>query len=160
LTRLDFLFVHGVIWRLPLYFSLSIISSLIDRIVKGKHIVETMAVLSRPTTLAAAFLLAASSSSSSSTVHAQEDCASNLLQVAYPAPVAADGWEYRLVAQNLTRPRGILFDADGALLVVDRGEGIKRFEIEDNGGTCVSVGEPTVLTDDEDVSFAYRICRE
>ena len=101
-----------------------------------------MTVLSRP---ALAVLLAAAAASA-------QDCNINNLAVSYPAPVAADGWEYRLVAQNLTRPRGILFDSDGALLVVDRGAGIKRYEIEDNGGTCVSVGEATTLTDDENVS--------
>lgn len=104
-----------------------------------------MAVLSRPA-LVGSLLLAAT------TARAQDSCSSNTLSVSYPAPVAASGWEYRLVAQNLTRPRGILFDSDGALLVVDRGAGILRFEIEDNGGTCVSVGEPTTLTDDGDVS--------
>lgn len=104
-----------------------------------------MAILSRPA-LVGSLLLAASSA------HAQSSCSSNDLTVSYPAPVAASGWEYRLVAQNLTRPRGILFDSDGGLLVVDRGAGILRFSIEDNGGTCVSVGEPKTLTNDEDVS--------
>lgn len=101
-----------------------------------------MAILSR-SALMGSFLAVAA--------HAQGNCDINSLEVSYPAPRAASGWEYRLVAQNLTRPRGILFDSDGALLVVDRGAGILRYEIEDNGGTCVSVGEPTTLTDDEDV---------
>lgn len=109
-----------------------------------------MAILSR-TALTGSLMLAAAASA-----RAQDDCTSNKLTVSYPAPVAASGWEYRLVAQNLTRPRGILFDSDGALLVIDRGAGILRFEVDDNGGTCVSVGEPTTLTDDEDVSTSQR----
>ncbi len=75
------------------------------------------------------------------------------LTVSYPAPVVASGWEYRLVAQNLTRPRGILFDSLGGLLVVDRGAGILRFPVDDNGLLCLSLGEPVTLTDNEDVSL-------
>lgn len=112
-----------------------------------------MAILSNVALVGSVLLSAAT------TAHAQSSCESNTLEVPYPAPKAADGWEYRLVAQNLTRPRGILFDSDGALLVVDRGAGILRFEVEDNGGTCVSVGEATTLTDDEDVSVLEWISR-
>lgn len=76
---------------------------------------------------------------------------SNSLSVSYPAPVAADGWSYRLVAQNFTKPRGILFDSDGGLIVVDSGVGIKHLALTDDGGTCVSVDKQTTLLESEDV---------
>lgn len=95
-------------------------------------------------TTAAGLLLAAAANAQS--------CGYNNLEVDYPAPEAADGWSYRLVAKDLTKPRGILFDSEGALIVVDSGAGLVRFTLEDEGGTCVSVGEKTTLIEDEDVS--------
>ena len=48
-----------------------------------------------------------------------QNCTTNNLQVTYPAPVAADGWEYRLISTGLTAPRSIVFDSTGGLLVLD-----------------------------------------
>lgn len=85
-------------------------------------------------------------------VPAQQSCDSNTLEVSYPKPTAADGWSYRLVAQDLRKPRGIVFDSEGGLLVIDQGAGLAHFSLEDNGGTCVSVSKKTALMDNEDVS--------
>lgn len=74
------------------------------------------------------------------------------LSVSYGDPVAADGWSYRLVAKDLERPRGILFDTEGALLAVESGVGIVHLELEDNGGTCLQVKEKKTLVKNEDVS--------
>lgn len=71
---------------------------------------------------------------------------------AYPAPEAADGWSYCLVASNLTRPRGILFDTEGGLIVVDRGVGLVHYKLREQGD-CFEVEETKTLVDDEDVSF-------
>jgi glucose/arabinose dehydrogenase len=83
---------------------------------------------------------------------AQSSCDINDLEVSYPAPVVADGWSYRLVAEGFTKPRGILFDSDGALLVVDSGVGLLRLTLRDNNGTCLAVDENTTLLENEDVS--------
>ncbi len=63
---------------------------------------------------------------------------SNKLNVTYPAPVAASGWEYRLIANGLRRPRGIAFDDDGGLLVVESGVGLTHWTLNDEGGTCLT----------------------
>lgn len=96
------------------------------------------------TALAAAALLLAQG------VAAQDEC-SNSLEVSYPAPVAADGWSYRLVANNFTRPRGLLFDADGNLLLIDAGVGLVHLTLRDDGGSCLSVEETTTLVENENV---------
>lgn len=83
------------------------------------------------------------------------DSCSNTMKVDYPAPVAADGWSYRLVANGFTKPRGILFDNDGGLVVVDSGVGLKHLALKDEGGTCVSVDKQTTLLKNEDVSGTY-----
>jgi glucose/arabinose dehydrogenase len=105
-------------------------------------------VLGRKTT--SLFLAAAAA-----TANAQS-CSVNDLKVDYPAPKAADGWSYRLVARNLAKPRSILFDSDGHLIVLDAGEGIYRFGIDkDEGGTCLSLGDKQTLLENKDVSVTH-----
>lgn len=99
-------------------------------------------------------LLTAAAALTSQFANAQGSCDSNDLEVSYPAPEAADGWRYRLVAEGLTKPRGILFDSEGGLLVVDGGVGLLHYSFSNDGGTCVSVRENTTLIENEDVSHA------
>ena len=66
----------------------------------------------------------------------------------YPAPSLADGYVARLVASDLSSPRGIQFDSNGALLVVESGTGIAALDLDyaDNG--CITVGKrATVVAD-------------
>ncbi|KAF2199037.1 soluble quino protein glucose dehydrogenase [Delitschia confertaspora ATCC 74209] len=55
----------------------------------------------------------------------------------YAAPSLAPGWEAMVVASGLTKPRGIIFDSNGHLLLVQEGHGISSLELRDNGGACV-----------------------
>lgn len=82
---------------------------------------------------------------------------SNKLNVTYPAPVAASGWEYRLIANGLTRPRGITFDVDGGLLVVQSGVGLTHLTLDDDGGTCLTVTSNKTLIADPNVSDEMMI---
>ncbi|WQF86224.1 hypothetical protein CDEST_11238 [Colletotrichum destructivum] len=50
----------------------------------------------------------------------------NQLKPVYRTPVAADGWTFRPVANCFNRPRSILFDRLGAILLVDARSGIKH----------------------------------
>ena len=93
----------------------------------------------------------------SNSVSAQSSCDNNDLQVSYPAPEAADGWSYRLVIEELTNPRGLLFDDEGGLVVVDEGVGLLHFSLEDEGGTCVSAGRKTTLVENEEVSLTISL---
>ncbi|KAK5987769.1 L-sorbosone dehydrogenase-like protein [Cladobotryum mycophilum] len=76
---------------------------------------------------------------------AASDGCSNTLTTSYPAPVAARGWQYRLVANGFTKPRGIAFDQDGGLLVIDSGVGLVHLSLKDEGSTCLSVAEKKTL---------------
>ncbi|KAK3177697.1 hypothetical protein K4F52_009545 [Lecanicillium sp. MT-2017a] len=84
------------------------------------------------------------------------DCSNNL-KVDYPAPVAAKGWTYQLVAQNFTKPRGIAFDKDGGLLVIDSGAGLVHLKLKDDGDTCVSVDERKTLLESEDLNHGLAL---
>lgn len=85
-----------------------------------------------------------------STVLAQESCPITL-QPAYPQPVVASGYASRLIASNLTRPRSLLFDASGKMLVLEARTGIRRMGFTDHGSTCVEVTENNVVIKDTSV---------
>lgn len=94
--------------------------------------------------LAAAALSAAAAAAS--------DCPNNL-KTPYPAPVAKNGWTARVVAnEGMQKPRSLLFDTDGALLVLDQNVGVLRLVLDDHGGSCVTVKDSSTLIDNKDVS--------
>lgn len=76
-----------------------------------------------------------------------------ILSPSYDAPVVGSGWTAQLIATGLTKPRGIVFDSTGALLVVQQGVGILRVSFTDAGGTCLAVNQTKTLVDNTDVSF-------
>jgi glucose/arabinose dehydrogenase len=84
-----------------------------------------------------------------------QECSFRTLETSYPAPVTADNWNYSIIANELRRPRGILFDSDGALIVIDSGNGIIHFELEDKGGTCLQVRKKTTLLNKDNASHSY-----
>ena len=69
---------------------------------------------------------------------AQMQSCSSTLSANYPAPSIADGYVARLVANDLTSPRGIKFDSSGALLVVEQEVGITAITFNDPDDGCVS----------------------
>lgn len=77
------------------------------------------------------------------------ECAT-VLTPSYSPPVVAKGWKAQLIATGLSNPRGIKFDTNGGLLVVEGGVGLTHLTFNDNGGTCLSLkGNHTVLADKE-----------
>jgi glucose/arabinose dehydrogenase len=72
------------------------------------------------------------------------DCPSNLSS-SYPTPIVADGWSFQLIATGLSSPRGILFDSNGGLLVVQQGAGVIHLTLSDDGNRCVEVLKTTIL---------------
>lgn len=78
----------------------------------------------------------------------------NNLKTKYPAPEPRDGWTARVVAnEGLSKPRSLLFDGAGALLVLDQDVGVLRLQLEDHGGSCVTVANTTTVVDDSNVSL-------
>lgn len=67
------------------------------------------------------------------------------LKASYATPIVADGWTATLIAQNLTDPRSIIFDSNGALLVVESGAGIVHLTLADGGSGCIGIASRTML---------------
>lgn len=82
---------------------------------------------------------------------------SNTLRPRYNNPVVAGGWAFRLVANGFTRPRGIIFDQSGALLVVDSRVGIVRLTLTDDGGTCLSVKTKTTVVNAPELNHGIAL---
>lgn len=61
------------------------------------------------------------------------------LQPSYPAPSLAPGYKAQLIATNLTKPRGLIVDSIGHLLVVQQGVGITSLRIDGHGNDCLKV---------------------
>ncbi|KAH7040306.1 glucose sorbosone dehydrogenase [Microdochium trichocladiopsis] len=94
-----------------------------------------------------------------SAVLAQESCPITL-QPAYPQPVVADGFTARLIASNLSRPRSLLFDASGKMLVLQQRSGIRRLGFTDHGSTCVEVTENTVVINDTSLTHGIALSND
>lgn len=70
----------------------------------------------------------------------------------YAQPVFAAGWQGNLIANGLSRPRGMQLDSLGNLLVVQQGVGIVHLQFTDGGGTCLTLAKQTTLITDNSVS--------
>jgi hypothetical protein len=87
---------------------------------------------------------------------AQSSC-SVTLTASYPAPSVAAGYEARLIANGLTAPRGIIFDNQGHLLVVEQSSGIVGLTLADDGGACLSMISKQTIINDTTVSCILEL---
>lgn len=85
-------------------------------------------------------------------IHAAAEC-TDAPSPAHPFEVAP-GFSAQLVTGGLTKPRGIIFDSSGALLVVEAGARISRLTLKDGGDVCVTVDQKTSVIEDPDVSVS------
>lgn len=113
-------------------------------------------LLSCSVALAPAVLAQIAPSSSTST-SATAACPT-VLSPSYSAPVVGSGWTAQLVARNLTSPRSILLDGEGALLVVQQGVGVLRVRFDDYGGTCPVVNSTETVVANPDVREGPLVC--
>jgi hypothetical protein len=84
-------------------------------------------------------------------------CPTVLTSSKYGAPVVGSGYIAQLVLTGLTKPRGLIFDKSGALLVVESGVGITRVRFNDRGGTCLLQDNSSALIRDTSVSYPLPV---
>jgi glucose/arabinose dehydrogenase len=65
--------------------------------------------------------------------------------------ITAKGFTAQVIAKNLTNPRGIIFDNDGNLLVLEKFRGVAALKLRENGN-CVTVESNTRVVSDGTVS--------
>ena len=89
-------------------------------------------------------------------VHAQASCPS-ALKPSYPAPILAQGYKAQLVAHGFRYPRGIRFDSEGALLVVDAGNGIVALTLEADKNDSISVSNTKILISNNELGHGIEM---
>ncbi|PWW77035.1 soluble quino protein glucose dehydrogenase [Tuber magnatum] len=72
-------------------------------------------------------------------------CKINQGSLNYPSPSIADGYTYQLLTDQLNRPRNLIFDTDGNLLVSGDPDGIFVLRIREVGHGCVMYDGKTLL---------------
>ena len=98
--------------------------------------------------------VALAQTASTSTTSAASSACPSTLTPGYPAPSVASGYSASLIAQQLTKPRGIKFDTSGNLLVVEQGKGITALTLTSGNGDCVMVSNRTEIISDSSVSLS------
>jgi ABC-type Fe3+ transport system permease subunit len=102
-------------------------------------------------------LIAVAVAASLAPVAAQSSTTScSVLKPSYSAPSVASSYAAAPVATGLFKPRGILFDTSGRLLVVEQNRGIVALTLNNGGGTCLSVKEKKTVVASNDVSNEAR----
>ncbi|EME49000.1 hypothetical protein DOTSEDRAFT_162972 [Dothistroma septosporum NZE10] len=105
-----------------------------------------------------AFLLAAALAIAVAT--AQQPSCSPTIAADYAAPSMASGYVARLVASNLTSPRGIKFDNSGALLVVEEGVGVTALNFDDAGNGCVTTSSRKLVVDEPTLNHGIEMSED
>jgi len=91
----------------------------------------------------------------SSTAAGQSSCAT--INPAY-APTWGSGFSGRVVVNGLKSPRGLVFDSQNNLLVVESGgAGVRYVKLTDNGGTNVCVASSKQIIPERGVSTIESI---
>ena len=83
------------------------------------------------------------------------NCSTTLTPTNSIKPSVASGYSAVLVATGLTKPRSIEFDSSGNLLVVQAGAGIESLQLQDAGGTCITVKSKKTVVQASAVSTLY-----
>jgi hypothetical protein len=71
-------------------------------------------------------------------------------------PVVAPGFQARLIANGLSKPRGLVVDSAGHLLAVTNGVGITSFTLKEDAAGCVTVASKDVIATQPGVSLSKR----
>ncbi|KAF1930807.1 soluble quino protein glucose dehydrogenase [Didymella exigua CBS 183.55] len=103
--------------------------------------------------LTALFSIAFSASAQSTALSA---CSSTIAPQ-NAAPSVAPGFRVEVVANNLTRPRSIQFDSEGALLVVEQSQGVRRIRLSGDGICVRQDGEAQNVTDNTSLNHGLAL---
>jgi glucose/arabinose dehydrogenase len=90
----------------------------------------------------------------------QSSCTISTSSASYAAPSMAPGYTGRIVASGLTKPRSLLFDSNGNLLVVESGKGISVITLDDAGGSCVGIAKVETIISNKLLNHGLEISED
>jgi hypothetical protein len=76
---------------------------------------------------------------------APNDCPAITGSPKYAAPIVGKGFTARVVVNGLTRPRSIVFDKEGNMLVLQNRVEITGFNMKNDNGCVKATGKTTVV---------------
>ncbi|KAF3019699.1 hypothetical protein E8E14_007112 [Neopestalotiopsis sp. 37M] len=91
---------------------------------------------------------------------ADDGACSNILTPSYSAPVVGSGWTAQLVVTGLTKPRGIVWDSNGHLLVVQQGVGLTGISFSENSTTCLGAATSGSIIDNPDLNHGIAFSND
>jgi len=97
------------------------------------------------------------------TAHAQSATSGACASTIAPqnaAPSVAPGFHVGVVANNLSRPRSIQFDSEGALLVVEASQGVRRITLTGDGSCVRQNGATQNLTDNTSLNHGLALSED
>lgn len=97
------------------------------------------------------------------TAHAQSvtsEACSSTIAPQNAAPSVALGFHVEVVANNLSRPRSIQFDSEGALLVVEASQGVRRITLTGDGSCVRQDGATQNLTDNTSLNHGLALSED
>jgi len=97
------------------------------------------------------------------TAHAQSattGACSSTIAPQNAAPSVAPGFHVGVVANNLSRPRSIQFDSEGALLVVEASQGVRRITLTGDGSCVRQDGATQNLTDNTSLNHGLALSED
>ncbi|PVH93956.1 Auxilliary activities family 12 protein [Periconia macrospinosa] len=107
-------------------------------------------------TLCTAVVRAQSSSATASAT----PCSTTIALQSSATPSVAAGWQAAVVANSLTSPRGIKFDSQGGLLVVEQEKGIVRLTFSGEGSCARSNGSAQLVIDDPSLNHGLELSED
>lgn len=106
----------------------------------------------------ATVLLSATQNAAAQTSTTASSSCSSTIAPQHAQPSVAPGWQVHVVASGLRDPRGLIFDSEGGLLVVEQGRGVSRLRMTGDEGACVRAdGEVQRVIEDEAVSGLFFV---
>ncbi|KAI4193806.1 MAG: hypothetical protein LQ350_008132 [Teloschistes chrysophthalmus] len=105
------------------------------------------------------FLCVAYAITQAASAPASSSCESEL-HPSYPAPSLAPGYKAQLIFRNLTKPRGIIVDSNGNLLVVQQQVGVTSLSIEDQGKNCLRVSHNTSVIANSNLTHGIALSND
>ncbi|KAJ8109148.1 hypothetical protein OPT61_g7671 [Boeremia exigua] len=76
------------------------------------------------------------------------------------APSVAPGFRVEVVANGLSRPRSLQFDSEGALLVVEQSQGVKRIKLTGDGSCVRQDGAVQNVTDNSSLNHGLALSED
>ncbi|KAF3760368.1 soluble quino protein glucose dehydrogenase [Cryphonectria parasitica EP155] len=94
------------------------------------------------------------------TIRSAATTCQTILSPSYSPPTVSSGWTASLAASGLSKPRTIVFDESGALLVLENGVGIKRITFTNQSDSCLTAETAVVIVNETSLNHGLVLSND